>query len=79
MKGKAAGFAPHWARPDQIMHKLRNDVPLWVIGSVFALMGVLAYTGLNWSLSRATTQQVAAYNHVIALAPQTANITITLP
>lgn len=79
MKGKASGFAPHWARPDQIMNKLRNDVPLWVIGSVFAFMGLMAYAGLQWSLSRTTTQQIQAYNNVIQLAPQTANITITLP
>jgi type VI secretion system protein ImpK len=79
LKGKSAGFAPHWARPDQIMHKLRNEVPLWVIGSVFALIAVSSFAGLHWMLSRSTVSSMNAYNDVVKLAPRTANITITLP
>ena len=79
MKGKSAGFAPHWARPDQIVNKLRNDVPFWIIGSVFALIALLGYVGLNWSLSRTTETSINGYNDIIQLAPRSANITITLP
>ncbi|MEQ6341588.1 MAG: type IVB secretion system protein IcmH/DotU [Gammaproteobacteria bacterium] len=79
MKGKSAGFAPHWARPDQIINKLRNDVPLWVICSVFALIAVSGYAMLNWSLSRATQASINGYNDIVKLAPHAANITITLP
>jgi type VI secretion system protein ImpK len=79
MKGKRPGFAPHAERPDQIVNKLRNDLPLWVLCSVFALICVLGYIGLRASLTRHTEQQVQAYNDVVRLAPRQANITITLP
>ena len=36
-------FAPHWAAPDRVAHALKRDVPLWVIASVFALVGLLAF------------------------------------
>ncbi|WP_394780059.1 type IVB secretion system protein IcmH/DotU [Undibacterium sp.] len=79
LKGKSAGFAPHWARPDQIINKLRNEVPLWIICSVFALIGISGYAGLNWMLSHSTENSINAYNDVVKLAPRAANITITLP
>lgn len=79
MKGKAPGFAPHWARPDQIINKLRNDVPIWVICSVFAFIAMSGYSGLNWMLTRSTSNSINAYNDIVKLAPRAANITITLP
>jgi len=79
MKGRRPGFAPHAERPDQVMHKLRSDLPLWVLCSVFALISALAYIGLHTSLSHQTEQQVSAYNDVVRMAPRQANITITLP
>ena len=79
MKGKPAGFAPHWARPDHIINKLRNEVPLWIIGSVFALIGIGGYAALQWNLSQGTLDSINPYNEVIQLAPRAANITITLP
>lgn len=79
IKGKRASFAPHWAPPDQIMHTLRNEVPLWAIGSVFACLGLLAYLGLHATLSRQTQGDLALYQKVINLPPQVANVTITLP
>jgi len=79
MKGKKAGFAPHAERPDQIAHKLRNDVPLWVLCSVFALICALGYLGLRTMLARNTERQMNAYNDIVKLAPRTANLTITLP
>lgn len=79
MKGKRGGFAPHAERPDAIIHKLRSDLPLWVLCSVFALICILGYIGLRTSLSKNTNEQIAAYNDVVKLAPKSANLTITLP
>lgn len=79
MKGRRAGFAPHWERPDAIANKLRNDVPLWIIGTVFALVALLGYIGLNWNLSRFTAASVSSYTDIVRLAPKPANLTITLP
>ncbi len=79
MKGRKAGFAPHAERPDQIVHKLRSDVPLWVLCSVFALVCALGYAGLRGMLGRGTVSAMSAYNDVVTLAPRAANLTITLP
>jgi type VI secretion system protein ImpK len=79
LKGSRAAFAPHWAPPDQVRNRLKNEVPLWVIGSVFALLGVLAFTAMRWQLGRGTERDLAAYQEVVKLAPQAAHVTITLP
>ncbi|MEO7495929.1 MAG: type IVB secretion system protein IcmH/DotU [Massilia sp.] len=79
MKGKRGGFAPFAERPDQIIHKLRSDLPLWVLCSVFALICVLGFIALRASLGKHTEQQMSAYNDVVKLAPKAANLTITLP
>jgi type VI secretion system protein ImpK len=79
MKGKRGGFAPHAERPDQIVHKLRSDLPVWVLCSVFGLICVLGYIGLRTSLGHGTEERIAAYNDVVKLAPRQANLTITLP
>ncbi|AEK59917.1 type IVB secretion system protein IcmH/DotU [Collimonas fungivorans] len=79
MKGKSAGFAPHWERPDQISHKLRNEVPLWALCSVFALIGLGGYFALNTMLSRATASSISGYSDIVKLAPRASYLTITLP
>ena len=79
LKGTRAGFAPHWAPPDQIRNRLKHEVPLWVIGSVFALLGLVAFTAMQWQLSRSTERDLAGYADVVKLAPAAANVTITLP
>lgn len=79
MKGKRGGFAPHAERPDAVVHKLRNDLPLWVLCSVFGLICIIGYIGLRASLSKNTEQGIAAYTDVVKLAPKAANLTITLP
>lgn len=79
LKGSRAPFAPHWAPPDQVRNRLKNEVPLWVMASVFALLGVLAFTAMRWQLSRSTERDLAAYQDVVKLAPQAAHVTITLP
>jgi len=78
-KGKRAGFAPHWARPDAIVNKLRTDLPLWAVASLFALTAMFAYLGLNWMLTRATEDELASYSDIVKLAPRAANLTIILP
>ena len=79
IKGQGAGFAPHWAAPDRIQHQLKNEVPLWVVASVFGLMALLAYTGLRWQLGQHTSEALGQAHHIVQLAPQVAHITITLP
>lgn len=79
LRGRRASFAPHWAAPDRVAHALKRDVPLWVIGSVFLLLGLLAFLGLRWTLDRQTRADLAPYAQIVKLAPQPANITITLP
>jgi len=79
LKGKRPGFAPHAERPDNVIHKLRSNTPLWAMSAVFALICIAGYIGLRASLTSHTGQQVQAYNDVIRMAPRQAHITITLP
>lgn len=79
MKGKRGGFAPHAERPDQIAHKLRSDLPMWVLYSVFGLICVLGYIGLRTSLGHTSEERMNAYSDVVKMAPRQANLTITLP
>lgn len=79
MRGKNRGFAPHVARPDQIANRLRSDLSLWVLGCVFALCGLGAYTGFRASLGHQTETTLAAYKDLIKLPPKPASVTITLP
>ncbi len=79
MKGKSRGFAPRAERPDQIVHKHRSDVPLWVVCSVFGLLGLCAYLGLKSHLTHSTINTLAAYSDLVKLAPRPAYLTITLP
>lgn len=79
MKGKRAAFAPHWDRPDKVSHQLKSETPLWVIGSVFALLAMLAFLGLNSWSTHSTKKLLAGYTDLVKLAPRAANITITLP
>jgi type VI secretion system protein ImpK len=79
MRGKTRGFAPHAERPDQITNKLRSDLSLWVLTSVFALAGLGAYLGFRTALSNDTQTALASYNDLVKLPPRAANVTITLP
>jgi type VI secretion system protein ImpK len=77
--GGAGGAAPGAARPDQVIHKLRSDVPLWAVSAVFALVGLGVFSGLRASLERDAQQAMAAYADLVKLAPRAASLTITLP
>jgi type VI secretion system protein ImpK len=79
MKGKRAPFAPHWPLPDRIAHRLKREVPLWTIGAVFALVGLVAFLGLNTYLKDSTLRTLLPYSQIIRLGPQSANLTISLP
>lgn len=79
LKGRRAPFAPHWAPPERIVHALKHQVPMWVLASVFALLGLAAFIGLRWSLGGQTKEAMAGYTDVIKLPPRTAWINITLP
>jgi type VI secretion system protein ImpK len=79
LQGKRAEFAPHWAPPDQVANKLRRDVPLWVMGSVFALLGLVAFLGLRAHLGRTMEAELAPFTNIVRLAPQSAYVNITLP
>ncbi|PPC90141.1 MAG: type VI secretion system protein ImpK [Methylobacter sp.] len=79
IKGKSAGFAPHWARPDNFMHRLRRDVPVWLIGGMFTTLALAGYGIFAWNLSQATETSLSPYHQLVQLPPATANITITLP
>lgn len=79
MKGQAAGFAPNWQAPDRISHRLKHEVPLWVMGAVFGLLALLAWIAMSWQLDRQSREALGRYHDVVQMAPQVANVTITLP
>ena len=79
MRGKSRGFAPHAERPDQIANRLHNDLSLWVLTAVFALVGLGGYVGFRASLDHDTQQALAGYNDLVKLPPRAASVSITLP
>ena len=79
LKGRRTGFAPHWQAPDAVINRLRGEVPLWVVASLFALAGLGAFLGLRWALEHETRKDLAAYSQIVKLPAPTAHITITLP
>ena len=79
IKGKAAAFAPHWAAPDSISNAIKRDIPLWVIASVLALFGLLAYVGLDWHAGSTVQQTLSPFRNIVQLAPRAPTLTITLP
>jgi type VI secretion system protein ImpK len=79
IKGKSRDFAPRAERPDQVAHKLRGDVPLWAVSTMFALVALCVYMGLKSSLDNVTQQGLTAYANLVKLAPRPASLTITLP
>jgi len=78
-KGKRAGFAPNWAIPDRVRHALNNEIPIWVIACVMAMMAVLGYVGLHSYLGHQTASMLAPYVDIFKAAPRPAHVNITLP
>lgn len=79
IKGKAPAFAPHWAAPDSISNAIKRDVPFWVIGSVLALFGLVAYIGLDWHAGHTVQQTLSPFKNIVQLAPHAPTLNITLP
>lgn len=79
IRGKAPAFAPHWAAPDTIANAIKRDIPLWVIVSVLALFGLVAYVGLDWHASSTVQRTLSPFKNIIQLAPRAPTLTITLP
>lgn len=79
IKGHSAELAPHWAAPDRVAHRLRHELPLWVVWSVVGLVAMTGFVGLRWHLTEQTKQRLGTFHRVVQLAPQTAHITVTLP
>jgi type VI secretion system protein ImpK len=79
MRGHTRGFAPHAERPDQVVNRLRSDLSLWVMGAVFAVVGLGGYLGFRTVLARETETTLAQYNDLVKLPPKAAHVTISLP
>jgi len=79
VKGRRAPFAPHWSIPDRISHTLRRVVPVWVVASVLALCGLVAFVALKTYADYQTRQALAPYGDIVKLAPRAPRITVTLP
>lgn len=79
IKGKAPGFSPHWAPPDQIVNAIRREIPLWIIAAVLALMGLVSYLGLEWQARSQVRETLAGFTDIVQLAPRPPTLTLTLP
>lgn len=79
LKGKPDGFAPHWKPTGGAINRIQRQTPTWVIGSVLALAGLLAFTGLRWHLDRTSAEALEQYTGIIRQAERLPSITITLP
>jgi type VI secretion system protein ImpK len=78
-KGGRAPFAPHAIAPSNVIHTLKNEVPLWVMTSVFAFLGVVALILMNWRLGVNSEQQLIPYQDVVQPLRPNASVIITLP
>ena len=56
-----------------------REAPQWVVATVFALIGLLAFIGFSSRLGLETRDTLAAYQDIIQLGPRQANLTISLP
>jgi len=79
LKGKRPQFAPSWAPPDQISHLLKREVPIWVIGSVIALLALMAYSALKMRADHNTGYTLSAYSELVKLTARSPTLSITLP
>lgn len=79
LKGKRAPFAPHWKSPDNVVHLIKSEVPMWVLTAAYAGLGGAIFACLNWALSGQVNDTLNVYFDLIKLTPKVAHITISLP
>ncbi|MBT0963778.1 type IVB secretion system protein IcmH/DotU [Denitromonas iodatirespirans] len=79
LKGKAATFAPRAMPPDQVVHVLKREIPVWALASVLSLFGLLAFIGLNHYAETTVDATLAPFQEIVQLAPRAPTLTITLP
>jgi type VI secretion system protein ImpK len=79
LKGKRAPFAPHWKSPDNVVHLIKSEVPMWVVMAAFAGIGGAIFACLSWTLSGQVNDTLNVYFDLIRLTPKVAHITISLP
>lgn len=79
IKGQVAGFAPHWAPPDDVRHTLHRRVPGWVLIPAVLGAGLIAYLGIYSHLADQTRQRLAPYTDIIDFDRKLPHLTITLP
>lgn len=79
LRGKRLGLAPHALAPDRLAQVLRGELPLWVMGSVFACLGLVAYLLGGQLLRHQTEHDLAQHEHLVRLPQQEPHLTITLP
>lgn len=78
-KGDRAPFAPHWAAPDRLAHRLARVLPMWVLAAVLALGAAGAYLLMDRQLDLQTTATLAAYHDLVQAPARAPRLTISLP
>lgn len=56
----AVELSPHWAGVAAPVSRLRDGVPVWVVGAAAALVLVLVFLGLRWTMSARSSETFAA-------------------
>jgi len=79
MRGKARGFAPHAARPDHVINRLRGDASLWVLTALFVLGGVGGFGVFRATLDRHADLALQQSQVAVTMPPPPATVTISLP
>jgi type VI secretion system protein ImpK len=79
LKGKRAPFAPYWKPPDNVVHLIKSELPMWVLTAAFVGLGGAIFACLSWALSGQVNDTLNAYFDLIKLTPKVAHITISLP
>lgn len=79
IKGKQPSFAPHAIAPDHIRNALSRGLPLWVLGAVTSLLGLIAFVGFKVMGENETHRRLEPYEQIVEMAPRAPTLTITLP
>lgn len=79
LQGRRTAFAPHWTAPDDVVHELRCEAPVWVMACMFVMLALAGFIGMRMQLDHVTERDLAGYSNIVQLAPRAAQLTITLP